>query len=527
MTSSPPPLPASCARTMKGQQQPVESGRQPRTHVSAAQRPSRFAHFEHETDHTGDISSEATTASQLYHHLSQDADQLCPEDDFLDRFEEEEPLTDDMTAESTLLAHRRAASPADSASTRKSNKPLMEKKRRQRINRCLNDLKTLVLEALKKDPSRYSKLEKADILEMTVRHVQALHRHESAGVRGRMAGGDEMSKYRAGFAQCAAEVSRYLSGMDGLPHDLHANVLSHLNAIASSVTSNVNANATCVQNSVNVAANPPPIIFVLNAAPAAAGACVQPQVAPVATQPVAFQDSAGNSLGAQPHVTLVTTAKPQQALPQLQPQPQQGGLQILPTRLSNGDLALVLPAAMPAARAPEDRRQPSAALQASSPVLTAILTSGRGQAAPAAVVVQPPALSAGSDDSALGAESHDASDSDMSSGVSTPLSSVSSAGSPLPLEEGGRASPRRPGTSRASPTIRPHVWSSNHFREELGAPAGPPRAAPRRQPVLAPKPTYAPRPAPADAPCDAPKPRKDSSPPRAPPPPQSMWRPWH
>lgn len=119
MTSSPPPLPASCARTMKGQQQPVESGRQPRTHVSAAQRPSRFAHFEHETDHTGDISSEATTASQLYHHLSQDADQLCPEDDFLDRFEEEEPLTDDMTAESTLLAHRRAASPADSASTRK------------------------------------------------------------------------------------------------------------------------------------------------------------------------------------------------------------------------------------------------------------------------------------------------------------------------------------------------------------------------------------------------------------------------
>lgn len=122
MTSS-PPLPASCARTMKGQQQPVESGRQPRTHVSAAQRPSRYAHFEHETDHTGDIlaaaTTEATTASQLYHHLSQDADQLCPEDDFLDRFEEEEPLTDDMTAENTLLAHRRTASPADSASTRK------------------------------------------------------------------------------------------------------------------------------------------------------------------------------------------------------------------------------------------------------------------------------------------------------------------------------------------------------------------------------------------------------------------------
>lgn len=371
---------------------------------------------------------------------------------------------------------------------------------------------------------------------MTVRHVQALHRHESAGVRSRMGGGDETSKYRAGFAQCAAEVSRYLSGMDGLPHDLHANVLTHLNAIASSVTSNVNTNATCVQNSVNVASTPPPIIFVLNAAPA--GACMQPPVAPVQAQPIAFQDSAGNSLGAQPHVTLVTTAKPQQGLPQLQPQPQpqQGGLQILPTRLSNGDLALVLPAAVPAARAPagEERRQPSAALQASSPVLTAILTSGRSQgSAAASVVVQPPALSAGSDDSALGTEAHDTSDSDISSGVSTPLSSVSSAGSPLPLEEGGRASPKRgvPGTSRASPTLKAQVWSSNHFREELGSPAYAPRSAPRRQPVLAPKPTYASRPAPAHAPahapCDSPKPRKDSSPSRAPPPPQSMWRPWH
>lgn len=34
-----------------------------------------------------------------------------------------------------------------------SNKPLMEKKRRQRINRCLNDLKSLVLEGMKKDVS--------------------------------------------------------------------------------------------------------------------------------------------------------------------------------------------------------------------------------------------------------------------------------------------------------------------------------------------------------------------------------------
>lgn len=34
-----------------------------------------------------------------------------------------------------------------------NNKPIMEKKRRARINNCLNELKTLILEALKKDVS--------------------------------------------------------------------------------------------------------------------------------------------------------------------------------------------------------------------------------------------------------------------------------------------------------------------------------------------------------------------------------------
>ncbi|KAG8034210.1 hypothetical protein G9C98_001295 [Cotesia typhae] len=34
---------------------------------------------------------------------------------------------------------------------RRSNKPIMEKRRRARINNCLNDLKTLILDAMKKD----------------------------------------------------------------------------------------------------------------------------------------------------------------------------------------------------------------------------------------------------------------------------------------------------------------------------------------------------------------------------------------
>uniref|UniRef100_A0A3P8WR05 BHLH domain-containing protein n=1 Tax=Cynoglossus semilaevis TaxID=244447 RepID=A0A3P8WR05_CYNSE len=67
------------------------------------------------------------------------------------------------------------------ASGAPSSKPIMEKRRRARINESLGQLKTLILDALKKDSSRHSKLEKADILEMTVKHLRNLQRHQLTG----------------------------------------------------------------------------------------------------------------------------------------------------------------------------------------------------------------------------------------------------------------------------------------------------------------------------------------------------------
>nr|XP_039251338.1 enhancer of split mbeta protein-like [Styela clava] len=54
---------------------------------------------------------------------------------------------------------------------RKTNKPIMEKKRRERINKCLEELKSIVLRSVSEE-SRPNKLEKADILEMTVRYLR-------------------------------------------------------------------------------------------------------------------------------------------------------------------------------------------------------------------------------------------------------------------------------------------------------------------------------------------------------------------
>lgn len=70
-------------------------------------------------------------------------------------------------------ARMRMEKMSQKALERKSNKPIMEKKRRARINHCLNQLKSLILET-DNERSRHSKLEKADILEMTVRYLQTI-----------------------------------------------------------------------------------------------------------------------------------------------------------------------------------------------------------------------------------------------------------------------------------------------------------------------------------------------------------------
>ncbi|XP_032502951.1 transcription factor HES-4 isoform X4 [Phocoena sinus] len=82
-------------------------------------------------------------------------------------------------------ARRTPDQPRSAAEHRKSSKPVMEKRRRARINESLAQLQSLLLDALRKESSRRSKLEKADILELTVKHLQSLRRVQVTGERGR------------------------------------------------------------------------------------------------------------------------------------------------------------------------------------------------------------------------------------------------------------------------------------------------------------------------------------------------------
>lgn len=161
-----------------------------------------------------------------------------------------------------------------SSDNRRSNKPIMEKRRRARINNCLNELKALILDAMKKDPARHSKLEKADILEMTVKHLEGL----------RSEGAVSPDKFRAGYRQCVTEVAKF----QGMEPALRRRLVRHLE--------------TCVNSTSGT----------------------RPASAPT---PPSDTDDPGNQ-----HSTIFIAAGPG------------SGVRLLPTRLSNGDIALVLPA---------------------------------------------------------------------------------------------------------------------------------------------------------------------------------------
>ncbi|XP_048873190.1 transcription factor HES-2-like [Brienomyrus brachyistius] len=103
--------------------------------------------------------------------------------------------------------------------TRKTLKPLMEKRRRARINESLNQLKNLIVPLIGKDNSRYSKLEKADILDMTVRFLRDL---PSAPVKNRS------DSYKEGYEACLQRVSTMLPKTNLLDKDTYTRVNGYL-----------------------------------------------------------------------------------------------------------------------------------------------------------------------------------------------------------------------------------------------------------------------------------------------------------
>ncbi|KAI8126481.1 Protein hairy [Lucilia cuprina] len=207
------------------------------------------------------------------------------------------------------ISHPPKETPAKS--DRRSNKPIMEKRRRARINNCLNELKTLILDATKKDPARHSKLEKADILEKTVKHLQELQRQQAAMQQA--ADPKVINKFKAGFADCANEVSRF----PGLEPAVKRRLLQHLQNCINGVKTELHHH----QRQAN-----------------AASMAVQQLHGQILPSPPSSPEQDHHHVQQQ-HQYIMSSQIQQTPHGYFLP----NGLQVIPTKLANGTIALVLP----------------------------------------------------------------------------------------------------------------------------------------------------------------------------------------
>ncbi|XP_075210323.1 hairy/enhancer-of-split related with YRPW motif protein-like [Lycorma delicatula] len=140
---------------------------------------------------------------------------------------------DDVFSEESSKEQCSSPSDADSCQmlSRKKRRGIIEKRRRDRINTSLSELRRLVPSAYEKQGS--AKLEKAEILQLTVDHLKMLH------AKGLDALAYDPSKFamdyhNIGFRECAAEVARYLVTVEGLDiqDPLRLRLMSHLQCFA-------------------------------------------------------------------------------------------------------------------------------------------------------------------------------------------------------------------------------------------------------------------------------------------------------
>ncbi|XP_030634653.1 hairy-related 13 [Chanos chanos] len=102
---------------------------------------------------------------------------------------------------------------------RKTRKPLVEKKRRARINESLQELRALLADT-------DSKMENAEVLELTVKRVENILRNRSheADTMNREAS----ERFAAGYIQCMHEVHTFVSTCPGIDATVAAELLNHL-----------------------------------------------------------------------------------------------------------------------------------------------------------------------------------------------------------------------------------------------------------------------------------------------------------
>uniref|UniRef100_A0A8C4S7A6 BHLH domain-containing protein n=1 Tax=Erpetoichthys calabaricus TaxID=27687 RepID=A0A8C4S7A6_ERPCA len=97
---------------------------------------------------------------------------------------------------------------------KKMLKPLVEKKRRDRINQSLEQLRTLLLDSTKEERFQNPKLEKAEILELTVQYLEKKGFNNTKSKEFLLtedpANPRQTENYEAGFRECFFQVTNFM-----------------------------------------------------------------------------------------------------------------------------------------------------------------------------------------------------------------------------------------------------------------------------------------------------------------------------
>lgn len=105
---------------------------------------------------------------------------------------------------------------------RKFAKTCVEKKRRDRINRCLDELKDLMSES--DDKAKYQKMEKAEILEMAVSYMKNLRQSNVAAEQAP----SNTQHYEQAYKQCLGEFNNFLQVFPGVKEDFRSCAMSYM-----------------------------------------------------------------------------------------------------------------------------------------------------------------------------------------------------------------------------------------------------------------------------------------------------------
>ncbi|XP_061542570.1 transcription factor HES-7.1-like [Phycodurus eques] len=121
---------------------------------------------------------------------------------------------------------------------RRVSKPVMEKRRRERINRSLETLRVLMLEQTRNEKLTNPKVEKAEILESVVQFLKS-NKKEEKGQRGKksvLSPREHDHEHREGMRSCLQRIRRFIASDErasnqGSPEAPSVSASSHVHTL--------------------------------------------------------------------------------------------------------------------------------------------------------------------------------------------------------------------------------------------------------------------------------------------------------